>query len=141
MVRICAVVSQAVVSQKGGVGKTSLGQNIGAELATAHARRVLCVDFDPQSNLTIGWGLDPVDSRPTVYEAMLNPSSGQRCIGERRPNLDLRPANLDLAGAERQFAADFDRNSKLKEALQPVASLYEFILIEITLKSGTMALL
>jgi len=48
----------AVASQKGGVGKTSLTQNLGAELARA-GRKVLLVDFDPQSNLTSGWGLDP----------------------------------------------------------------------------------
>ncbi|HMN29913.1 MAG TPA: ParA family protein [Caldilineaceae bacterium] len=134
MSRICAV-----VSQKGGVGKTSLVQNLGAELAGSNGQRVLCVDFDPQSNLTIGWGLDPVDGRPTVYEAMLNPETVQRCIVERRPNLDLLPANLDLAGAERQFAADFDRNSKLKEALQPVAGLYEFILIDVPPTLGFFA--
>ena len=99
----------AVVSQKGGVGKTSLVQNLGAELAKLK-QQVLLVDFDPQSNLTTGWGLDPADERPSIYEALLNPERAQFCIIRRAANLDLIPANLDLAGAERQFAGDFDRN-------------------------------
>lgn len=62
----------AVVSQKGGVGKTSLVQNAGAELAQA-GYTTLLIDFDPQSNLTTGWGLDPDVERPTIYDAMAKP--------------------------------------------------------------------
>lgn len=119
----------AIVSQKGGVGKTSLVQNLGAELAKLK-QRVLLVDFDPQSNLTTGWGVDPASERPTIYDAMLDPAQAQASIVQRAANLDLIPANLDLAGAERQFASDFDRNSKLKEALGSVADGYDFLLID-----------
>lgn len=119
----------AVVSQKGGVGKTSLVQNLGAELAKLK-QHVLLVDFDPQSNLSTGWGFDPASEHPTVYDAMLDPTQVQACLVARAPHLDLIPANLDLAGAERQFASDFDRNSKLKEALDAVAESYDFVLID-----------
>lgn len=119
----------AIVSQKGGVGKTSLVQNLGSELVKL-SQRVLLVDFDPQSNLTTGCGLEPSEERPTIYGAMLDNTQTQTCIVSHRDNLDLIPTNLDLAGAERQFAGDFDRNSKLKEALEPVASRYDFILID-----------
>lgn len=119
----------AVISQKGGVGKTSLVQNIGAELAIAgHA--TLLVDYDPQSNLTTGWGLDPDADRPTIYTAMLAPEQTDRCIVPLRPHLDLIPANLNLAGAELQFAGDFDRNGKLKSALAPIAGRYRYILVD-----------
>ncbi len=119
----------AIVSQKGGVGKTSLVQNLGAELAK-FKQRVLLVDFDPQSNLTTGWGIDPASERPTIYDAMLSPAQVQNSIVQRAANLDLIPANLDLAGAERQFANDFDRNSKLKESLESIAANYDFVLID-----------
>ena len=119
----------ATVSQKGGVGKTSLVQNVGAELAQA-GRAVLLIDFDPQANLTTGWGLDPADERPTSYTAMLQPSDADQCIVSLRPQLGLIPANLDLAGAEREFAGDFDRNGKLKTVLQGIKGGYEFILID-----------
>lgn len=119
----------AVISQKGGVGKTSLVQNVGAELAAAgHA--TLLVDYDPQSNLTTGWGLDPDEERPTVYDAMLDPNRAAGCVVNLRPYLDIMPSNLNLAGAELQFAGDFDRNGKLKAALSTVAGAYRYILID-----------
>ena len=92
----------AVVSQKGGVGKTSLVQNLGAELALA-GQRTLLIDFDPQSNLTTGWGIDPSEERLTVYDSLTEPRQAPKAIINLRPHLDLLPANLDLAGAELAF--------------------------------------
>jgi chromosome partitioning protein len=119
----------AVISQKGGVGKTSLVQNVGAELAAADLSTLL-VDYDPQSNLTTGWGLDQDVDRPTIYDAMLSPDRAAECIINLRPHLDLIPSDLNLAGAELQFAGDFDRNGKLKAALSPIADRYRYVLID-----------
>ncbi len=119
----------AVVSQKGGVGKTSLVQNLGAELALA-GQRTLLVDFDPQGNLSIGWGVDPVVERLIIYDAMNNPQLTSEATLQLRPNLDLLPANLDLAGAELAFINAIDRNTKLQKALATVAPQYDFILID-----------
>ena len=119
----------AVASQKGGVGKTSLVQNVGAELAHA-GKSVLLVDFDPQSNLTEGCGLDPAQDRPTIYTAMLNPAQAAGCIVQLGQGLHLLPADLDLAGAELQFAGAVDRNIKLAEALATVAAGYDYVLID-----------
>jgi chromosome partitioning protein len=119
----------AVVSQKGGVGKTSLVQNLGAELAQL-GTKVLLVDFDPQSNLSIGWGIDPGDERPTIYHALNEPTRTAETIINLRPQLDLIPANLDLAGAELAFIQDFiNRNNKLKKALDTLSG-YDLILID-----------
>lgn len=119
----------AVVSQKGGVGKTSLVQNLGAELALRQMR-VLLVDLDPQSNLTTGWGVDPGEERPTVYDALANPNAAADAVISIRPNLDLMPANLDLAGAEMAYINAIDRNTKLRKALAPLTSDYDAILID-----------
>jgi chromosome partitioning protein len=118
----------AVVSHKGGTGKTSLVQNAGAVLAT-ETQRVLLVDFDPQSNLTIGCGLDPIEDRRTVYHALNTPAETKDII-VHLPTLDILPANLDLAYAEQQFAGHFDRNDKLREALSTVEKQYAYILID-----------
>jgi chromosome partitioning protein len=119
----------AVASQKGGVGKTSMVQNVGAELA-AMGHDTLLIDFDAQANLTQGWGLDPGEDRPTIYDAMLHPENTLNTIVSLRPHLDLIPANLDLAGAELQFAGDFDRNSKLQAAIKDVVHRYTYVLID-----------
>lgn len=119
----------AVVSQKGGVGKTSLVQNLGAELARA-GHRVLLVDFDPQSNLTTGWGLDPGIAPGTVYDAMSQPEEAEETIVNLRQGLDLIPANLDLAGAELAFINAIDRNTRLRKALQPVIDDYDIVLVD-----------
>jgi chromosome partitioning protein len=119
----------AVVSQKGGVGKTSLVQNLGAEMA-ASGERTLLVDFDPQSNLTTGWGLDPAELSGTIYDAMTTPEAAADCILQLRPHLDIIPANLDLAGAELAFINAIDRNNKLHKALSTIAGDYELILID-----------
>lgn len=119
----------AICSQKGGVGKTSLTQNLGAELARL-GQRVLVVDFDPQSNLTEGWGLDPGEERPTIYTAMMDPSRAKEAAIQQRPNMDMMSADLDLSGAELQFMAAVDRNTKLKKALKPLRDDYDFILID-----------
>ncbi len=119
----------AVVSQKGGVGKTSLVQNLGAELAKS-GQRVLLIDYDPQSNLTTGWGIDPMAERGTVYDAMTMPETAVDTLLEVRPNLYLMPASLDLAGAELAFINAIDRNSKLRKALQPISHYFDIILID-----------
>ncbi|MEZ4734846.1 MAG: ParA family protein [Caldilineaceae bacterium] len=118
----------AVVSHKGGVGKTSLVQNLGFELAR-QSRRVLLVDLDPQSNLTIGCGLDPGDARATIYQAMSEPQRTADAV-VALSQVALLPANLDLALAEQRFAGFYDRNDKLKDALAPVKDQYDYILID-----------
>lgn len=119
----------AVVSQKGGVGKTSMVQNLGAELA-AQGQLTLLVDLDPQSNLTTGWGIDPYEDRLTIYDAMTDPQQSTQTVLELRPNLYLMPANLDLAGAELAFINAIDRNTKLRKALAPIVHHFDVILID-----------
>ena len=119
----------AIVSQKGGVGKTSLVQNLGAELAL-QGQLTLIVDLDPQSNLTTGWGLDPYADRLTIYDAMSDPQHSPHTVLELRPNLYLLPASLDLAGAELAFINAIDRNTKLRKALAPIAHHFDYILID-----------
>jgi chromosome partitioning protein len=119
----------AIVSQKGGVGKTSLVQNLGAELAR-QGQLTLLVDLDPQSNLTTGWGVEPNEDRPTIYDAMTEPGRATNIILELRDNLYLMPANLDLAGAELAFINAIDRNTKLRKALAPIAHHFDVILID-----------
>lgn len=119
----------AIVSQKGGVGKTSLVQNLGAELALAGIN-VLTVDFDPQSNLTTGWGFDPGADRYTIYDCLADPSITKEAVLPVRKNLDLLTANLDLAGAEMAYINSIDRNTRLRKTLAAVTNEYDVIMVD-----------
>ncbi|MGB0384727.1 MAG: ParA family protein [Ardenticatenaceae bacterium] len=121
----------AIVSQKGGVGKTALAHNLGYELSQA-GQRVLLVDFDPQADLTSSVGLDLEEERLTVYDAMSKPSNTAKCVVNIRPNLDLLPSHLSLAGAEIEFTMNIlvDRGQRLSNALRPIAENYDYILVD-----------
>ena len=59
----------AILNQKGGVGKTTTAVNLGSALARA-GRRVLAIDLDPQSHLSLHFGLDPRSANPSIYDVL-----------------------------------------------------------------------
>jgi chromosome partitioning protein len=124
----------AVVSRKGGVGKTTTAVSVAALVGEA-GFRVLLVDLDPQGNATSGLGVDRRGLEACIYRAL----TGDRPLRDivvptRWPGLDLAPATLELAGLEVELAARSDgagwRERRLREALAPVREQYELVLID-----------
>jgi len=130
----------AIVNQKGGVGKTTTAVNLGASLALL-GRRVLLVDNDPQGNTTSGLGIDKAQIKEDIYDVLLADVSAERVIAPTgTPGLDLIPATINLAGAEIELVSTLSRETKLKRALEPLLSRYDYILIDCPPSLGLLTL-
>ena len=119
----------ALANQKGGVGKTTTAINLGACLGL-RGFRVLLLDIDPQANATAGLGCTAPRGL-SIYEALIQESPLEAVIAETgQPGLWLAPSAPDLAGAEVELVPLMAREFRLRRALAPVATSFDYVLID-----------
>jgi chromosome partitioning protein len=121
----------AIANQKGGVGKTTTAINLAGALAE-DGYRILCIDMDPQANLTAGLGVNLntversmadvlADGRSKLVDVILPTDSA---------GIDVAPAHIDLASTEGELFTALGRENVLREALDGQLKGYDYVLID-----------
>jgi len=117
----------AFANQKGGVAKTTTTLNLAVAFAES-GHRVLCVDLDPQGNLTMSQGIDPDKVEKSLYDVLVNDMPISEIIVKRE--IDIAVASIDLAGAEIAMSTKIGRERSLEKALKEVSGDYDFVCID-----------
>jgi chromosome partitioning protein len=117
----------AFANQKGGVAKTTTTLNLAVAFAES-GHHVLCVDLDPQGNLTMSQGIDPDKVEKSLYDVLVHDMPISEIIQHRE--IDIAVASIDLAGAEIAMSTKIGRERSLEKALKEVAGDYDFICID-----------
>ena len=117
----------AFANQKGGVAKTTSTLNLGVAFREL-GLNVLCIDLDPQGNLTMSQGLNPDDIERSMFDVLVHKLPIEEVV--HKAEIDLCVSSIDLAGAELALSSMIGRERSLEKALLPVKANYDYVLID-----------
>jgi chromosome partitioning protein len=124
-----------IANQKGGTGKTTTARNLGYALAEA-GNRVLLADLDPQSNLSMSFGIERPDELPLsmhnvlslIMDGEMMPDKTEYIIhGDK---LDIIPSNINLSVSEINLRDEMGGEHTLSELLEPLRQYYNYIIVD-----------
>src|SRR5436305_4842582 len=125
-----AAMITAILSRKGGVGKTTTAVNLATALAGL-GRRTLLVDLDAQASASRSLGVARGDLAPSSADVLLSGLPAADAVRRTTvPGLDLVTASVDLARVDVDLGVLRRRESRLQASLAPLRGAYEFILLD-----------
>ncbi|OUQ39191.1 ParA family protein [Faecalibacterium sp. An121] len=135
----------AITNQKGGTGKTTTCENLGVGLAM-EGKKVLVVDVDPQSSLTISMGWPKPDELETTLSTLMGkvledkPIQPGEGVLHHAEGVDLIPSSIELAGMEVGLVNAMSREKVLKQVLEVNKRSYDYILLDCTPSLGMLTI-
>ena len=129
----------AVANEKGGVAKTTTCVSLAGALSEL-SKKILVVDMDPQSNLTLGFGHNPKNLDKSIAQLMLNSFDINDIIVKTSiDNIDLIPSNSEMGLSERYLPIRENYHTILKKAFGKL-DFYDFIIIDCPPALGAITL-
>lgn len=120
----------SIINQKGGVGKTTTAVSLAAAVG-AKGFKVLLADIDPQGNSTSGFGINKRKIVNSSYDILVKDINANDAVVKTQfKNVDIIPADLNLAGAEVELIEIEKRESRLKMAVAQLWDKYDYIFFD-----------
>lgn len=120
----------SIANQKGGCGKTTTAINLASALSQ-NGQKVLLLDLDPQAHASLG--LD-IESQDSIYNVIskLTPRKLRidNIIQRVEESFDIVPSNVLVGTLEQELSDEIGRELKLKEVVQPIRNMYDYVIID-----------